>query len=178
MRHEVTAADTATAVGSGDVPVLATPRLIAWMEAATVRSAGPFLADGQTTVGTEIRVGHRRATPVGGGVEITATPPPEVVGRRLTFVVQAVDDSGQVVAAGEIDRGDRRPGTCSSAALTAPPAGTDHPLRPRDLETEGPPVTSGGRPAATPVSRASMAASWSPVSSKSKMKKFSAIRSA
>ncbi|WP_433454941.1 hypothetical protein ACQPXS_43195 [Streptomyces sp. CA-142005] len=39
MRHEVTDADTAVRVGSGDVPVLATPRLIAWMEAATVRAA-------------------------------------------------------------------------------------------------------------------------------------------
>lgn len=104
MHHEVTDADTATAVGSGDVPVLATPRLIAWMEAATVRSARPFLGAGQTTVGTEIRVGHSRATPVGGSVEITATAPRAAVGRRLTFVVQAVDDSGQVVAAGEIDR--------------------------------------------------------------------------
>jgi predicted thioesterase len=126
MHHEVTDADTATAVGSGDVPVLATPRLIAWMEAATVRSAGQFLAAGQTTVGTEIRIGHRRATPVGGSVEITATPPREVAGRRLTFVVQAVDDSGQVVAVGEIDRAivDR------DAFLAALP-GADPPLRPR-----------------------------------------------
>ena len=53
MRYEVTDADTAARVGSGDVPVLATPRLIAWLEAATV---------------------------------------------------QAVDGSGRVVAAGEIDR--------------------------------------------------------------------------
>lgn len=104
MHHPVTEADTASAVGSGDVPVLATPRLIAWMEAATVRAAGRFLGAGQTTVGTGIRIQHRRATPVGGSVEITATPPHEVVGRRLTFVVQAVDDSGQVLAAGEIDR--------------------------------------------------------------------------
>jgi predicted thioesterase len=104
MRHEVTDADTATALGSGDVPVLATPRLIAWMEAATVTTAARFLGDGQTTVGTEIRVRHHRATPVGGGVHISAAPPPEVVGRGLTFVVQATDDHGQVVAAGEIER--------------------------------------------------------------------------
>jgi fluoroacetyl-CoA thioesterase len=126
MHHKVTDTDTATAVGSGDVPVLAMPRLIAWMEAATVRAAGPFLAAGQTTVGTEIRIGHRRATPVDGSVEITATPPRDVAGRRLTFVVQAVDDSGQVVAAGEIDRAivDR------DAFLGALPGG-DRPLRPR-----------------------------------------------
>jgi fluoroacetyl-CoA thioesterase len=59
MRHEVTDADTAAALGSGDVPVLATPRLIAWMEAATVRAAAAFLVKGQTTVGTAIRIEHR-----------------------------------------------------------------------------------------------------------------------
>ena len=41
MHHEVTDIDTAVALGSGDVPVLATPRLIAWMEAATVRPWPP-----------------------------------------------------------------------------------------------------------------------------------------
>jgi fluoroacetyl-CoA thioesterase len=104
MRHEVTDADTAVAVGSGDVSGLATPRLIAWMEAATVQSAAAFLETGQTTVGTAVRIEHRRATRVGGSIEITATPPREADGRRMTFIVQAIDGSGQVVAAGEIDR--------------------------------------------------------------------------
>jgi len=103
MRHDVTDADTAAALGSGDVPVLGTPRLIAWLEAATVRAAAPLLDEGQTTVGTAIRVEHRRATPVGGSVEITATPPP-AADRHLTFDVLAIDGSGQVVAAGQIDR--------------------------------------------------------------------------
>lgn len=104
MRHQVTDTDTATALGSGDVPVLATPRLIAWMEAATVRAAAPFLGTGQTTVGTAIRIEHRRATTVGGSVEITATPPRDPASRRLTFDVQAIDGSGRVVAVGQIDR--------------------------------------------------------------------------
>ena len=103
MRHEVTDADTAAALGSGDVPVLATPRLIAWMEAATVRAAAAFLT-GQTTVGTAIRIEHRRATPVGGSVEITATPSRNAAGSRLTFDVQAIGGSGQLVPAGQIDR--------------------------------------------------------------------------
>jgi fluoroacetyl-CoA thioesterase len=104
MHHEVTEADTAAALGSGDVPVLATPRLIAWMEAATVRAVSAFLGRGQTTVGTAIRIEHRRATPVGGSVDITTTPPRGAAGSHLTFHVQAVDGSGAVVAAGEIDR--------------------------------------------------------------------------
>lgn len=104
MRHEVTDADTAEALGSGDVQVLATPRLIAWMEAATVRAAQAFVGTGQTTVGTSVRIEHRRATPVGGSVDVTAEPLGDERGPRMTFVVHALDDSGQVVAAGEIDR--------------------------------------------------------------------------
>jgi fluoroacetyl-CoA thioesterase len=104
MRHEVTDTDTAVALGSGDVPVLATPRLIAWMEAATVGAVTALLGRGQTTVGTAIRIEHRRATPVGASVEVTATPPRDVAGSRLTFHVEAVDGSGAVIAAGEIDR--------------------------------------------------------------------------
>jgi fluoroacetyl-CoA thioesterase len=103
MRYVVTDADTAASVGSGDVPVLATPRLIAWMEAATVQAAAQFTHRDQTTVGTAVRVEHRRATRVGGSVEVSAEPT-AATGRRLTFVVGATDESGQVVATGEIDR--------------------------------------------------------------------------
>lgn len=99
MIREVTDADTAAALGSGDVPVLATPRLIAWL-----RAAARFVETGQTTVGTAVRVEHRRATPVGGRVEITASPRHDAADRRLTFDVQAVDGSGDVVATGQIDR--------------------------------------------------------------------------
>jgi predicted thioesterase len=43
VRYEVSQADTAITLGSGDVPVLATPRLIAWMEAATLSCSAAFL---------------------------------------------------------------------------------------------------------------------------------------
>jgi fluoroacetyl-CoA thioesterase len=102
--HTVTEADTAASVGSGDVPVLATPTLIAWLEAATVQAAAHLIAPGQTTVGTSVRVDHLRATPVGDTVTVHATPPDEAAGKRLTFQVRAVDASGREVAAGEIDR--------------------------------------------------------------------------
>jgi fluoroacetyl-CoA thioesterase len=104
MPYEVTDTDTAAALGSGDVPVLATPRLIALMEAATVQVAEPYVGVGQTTVGTGVRIEHRRATPVGNSIDIIATPPHTVTGHRLTFGVQAVDSSGHVIATGEIDR--------------------------------------------------------------------------
>ncbi|TGN79216.1 thioesterase [Streptomyces bauhiniae] len=102
--YEVTGADTAVALGSGDVPVLGTPRLIAWLEAATVRAAEPFTGPGRTTVGTAVRVRHLRATPVGGRVTVSAEPAPGTSGGRLTFLVRAVDGTGSVVAEGEIDR--------------------------------------------------------------------------
>jgi len=104
VRYEVVESDTATALGSGDVPVLSTPRLIAWMEAATVACAASFISAGQTTVGTAVRIEHRSPTPVGASVEIAAEPPAAAVGHRLTFAVRATDSSGKVVASGEIDR--------------------------------------------------------------------------
>lgn len=104
MRHEVQEMDTASAVGSGDVPVLATPRLIAWFEAATVEAAAPFLQPGQTSVGVSVHVEHMRASTVGIQLEVSATVQPEEDGRRITFSVNAFDDSGQLVGHGEIVR--------------------------------------------------------------------------
>lgn len=104
MRHEVTDADTAAALGSGDVPVLATPRLIAWMEAATVHSAATLLTPHQTTVGTAVRIEHRRASVVGSSVEVAAVAPEGPAGRRLTFRVRATDAFGTLLAVGEMDR--------------------------------------------------------------------------
>ncbi len=103
MRFDVTESDTASALGSGDVPVLATPRLIAWMEAATVQSAATVLMTSQTTVGTAVRIEHRRATGVGGWVEVTAELS-ATAGDRLVFTLRAVDGSGKLVASGEVDR--------------------------------------------------------------------------
>ena len=69
----VTDQDTAIALGSGDVPVLATPRLIAWMEAATVVAVSPQLDPSSTTVGIEVWIRHRRASAVGAHVEVEVT---------------------------------------------------------------------------------------------------------
>jgi fluoroacetyl-CoA thioesterase len=104
MRYVVTDLDTAEAMGSGDVPVLATPRLIEWMEASTVGAAAAFVEPGMTTVGAAIRVDHPCSTPVGGSVDVTATAPAAAVGRRLTFGVQAIDGSGALEAEGQVDR--------------------------------------------------------------------------
>ncbi|MFF5404345.1 thioesterase family protein [Streptomyces misionensis] len=94
----MTEADTARALGSGEVPVLATPRPIAWLEAATVRAAAPCTGPGEATVGTAVRVRHPRATGVGGRVEVTARPPSGGSGRWLAFAVRAVDAAARLVA--------------------------------------------------------------------------------
>ncbi|TPG18142.1 thioesterase family protein [Pedococcus bigeumensis] len=104
MRHVVTDEDTAISLGSGDVAVLATPRLIAWLEAATVLVAAPLLAEGQTSVGTAVRIDHVKATPVGRSVEVSARLVGPAGSRRLTFEVAATDDAGEAVAGGEITR--------------------------------------------------------------------------
>jgi fluoroacetyl-CoA thioesterase len=110
VRFKVTEADIASTLGTGDVPVLATSRLVTWMEATTVEAAAQFLDAGQTSVGSAVRIKHRRPTPLGGSVDIIAEPSAPAAG-RLTFSVRAFDDSGEPVGAGEIDRAivDREP---------------------------------------------------------------------
>ena len=99
---EVTNNDTAAAVGSGDVNVLATPRLIALAEAATVNALADQLDPESTTVGMRIRVDHLQPTPVGASVTAEASLD-KIDGRRLTFTI-SVSDSGGLVAAGKITR--------------------------------------------------------------------------
>ena len=102
VTHAVADADTATALGSGDVPVLGTPRVLALLEAATVAAVAPALADGQTTVGTRISIEHRAATPVGRTVTARARLV-AVDGRRLSFEVALID--GETIAAfGTVER--------------------------------------------------------------------------
>lgn len=94
--------DTAAKVGSGDVPVLATPRLLALAEMATVQAVRPHLAPGETTVGTRVELQHLAASPTGAHIEIT-TELAEVDGRRLVFTFEA-RDRGTVAGRGTIER--------------------------------------------------------------------------
>jgi fluoroacetyl-CoA thioesterase len=98
----VTDADTAQAVGSGDVPVLATPRLLALAEAATVGATASRLPPGATTVGTRIELDHRSATAIGRTVTAEARLA-KVDGRRLYFEI-LVREGNDVIADGRIER--------------------------------------------------------------------------
>jgi fluoroacetyl-CoA thioesterase len=99
--------DTAIALGSGSLQVLATPRLLAWCEAATCAAIEPSLAEGTTSVGTRVELEHRAASPVGAEVQVTVAAS-YVDGRlhRYTVVAQHSGDDGEpkVVATGEITR--------------------------------------------------------------------------
>ena len=86
----VSGADTAERMGSGDVPVLGTPRLLALAEEATVAAVAEGLPPGHTSVGTVVRLEHLAASPVGMEVAVTAELT-EVDGRRLAFRVSATD---------------------------------------------------------------------------------------
>jgi fluoroacetyl-CoA thioesterase len=89
-RLVVTEADTAGAVGSGDVPVLATPRLLALAEEATVAALLSHLDPGTTSVGVSIALEHTAASAVGAEV-VAEAELTDVDGRRLTFEVRVTD---------------------------------------------------------------------------------------
>jgi predicted thioesterase len=99
---EVSEADTAVALGSGDVPVLGTPRVVALVEEATVAAVAKALGPEQTTVGTRVELDHLAATPVGRGVTAQATLT-AVDGRKLAFDV-VVHDGETVAAKGTVQR--------------------------------------------------------------------------
>lgn len=92
---EVTDKVTAAAVGSGMLPVFATPSMIALIEKAAAESVAPQLEAGTTTVGTRLDVAHTAATPVGMTVR-AVTELIEIDGRRLIFTIQAFDDAGEI----------------------------------------------------------------------------------
>jgi predicted thioesterase len=94
--------DTALALGSGDVAVLATPRLVGLCEEATMSALLGQVGFGCSTVGLSIQFDHLRPTAVGQRVTAEATLD-KVEGRRLYFTVSAKDDRG-LVGAGKVTR--------------------------------------------------------------------------
>ena len=103
---EVAEDDTALALGSGDLPVLGTPRLLALAEAACVAAVAPQLPAGQTTVGAAVSLEHRKPSPLGTPIEVRAELV-EVTGRKLFFGFIAYGpgtDDEAVIGAGTVQR--------------------------------------------------------------------------
>jgi predicted thioesterase len=94
--------DTAVALGSGEVLVLATPRVVCLVEQATVKALDGRLDPGTTHVGMRVQLDHLAPTAVGHKVRAEATLE-RVEGRRLIFNVSVRDDRG-LVAAGKVTR--------------------------------------------------------------------------
>ena len=115
LRFTVSDSDTAIALGSGDVPVLATPRLLAWLEAATVVAAAPWVDSSSTTVGIEAFVRHRRASSVGATIEVEVALVTEL-DRGLAFDVVAREVPSAAVDPARTD---------ASATEPAGPAGRE-----------------------------------------------------
>ena len=85
----------AVAMGSGDLPVLATPAMVAFMENAALSAVEDQLPEGNTTVGAMIQTTHLKPTALGDTGLVTATLL-EVEGRKLTFSVVASDSQGKI----------------------------------------------------------------------------------
>ncbi len=92
---QVTDAQTAEYLGSGALPVLATPAMIALMENAAMLALAPHLEAGQGSVGTAVSVSHTRATGVGQPIEATATIT-HIEGRSIEFTLTASDPYGPI----------------------------------------------------------------------------------
>jgi fluoroacetyl-CoA thioesterase len=99
----VTPGDTALALGSGDLDVLATPRLLAWCESAACAVVRERLGPTATSVGTRVRLEHLAASPVGEQVSVSATLTHED-GRLLKLEVAATGHDGRLLATGEVTR--------------------------------------------------------------------------
>lgn len=84
----VSETNTAIALGSGDLPVFATPAMMALMENAAMLAVADALPDGSSTVGGHIESSHLKPSPIGAEIEATATLE-KIDGRKLYFKVVA-----------------------------------------------------------------------------------------
>jgi fluoroacetyl-CoA thioesterase len=102
VEHLVVDDDTAIAMRSGAVPVLATPRVIALCEEASFSAVETELGPGETTVGTKVQIDHLAPTAPGHTVRAEASVE-KINGRRITFTVSVTDERG-LVAVGRVTR--------------------------------------------------------------------------
>ena len=85
--------NTARTMGSGDLPVFATPAMVALMEHAAMTAVAAALPEGSTTVGSEMNCSHIKPSKLGATISATAVLT-AVEGRKLTFTVGACDEQG------------------------------------------------------------------------------------
>ena len=96
---QVEPANCASAVGSGGLDVFSTPSMIALMEKAAYTLVQESLAEGESTVGTQMNVDHVKASKIGDTITAKAILT-EIDGRKLTFDVSATDSAGNTIGRG------------------------------------------------------------------------------
>ncbi|MCQ2343599.1 MAG: thioesterase family protein [Paludibacteraceae bacterium] len=87
---------TAQVIGSGSLPVLATPALAAWIENVATLTAAPLLSEGETSVGTNINLDHLRKSLIGETIDVSV----ELLsheGRQLCFSAECHNAEGTLV---------------------------------------------------------------------------------
>ena len=98
----VSESDTAISMNTGEVPVLATPRVATLCEQAAFAAVAGAVGPGQTTVGMKIQLDHLAPSAIGNRVVAEAVVE-KVAGRRVMFTVSVNDERG-LIAAGRITR--------------------------------------------------------------------------
>ena len=93
---KVTPHDTAERIGSGALPVLATPIMVAWMENTAMAIAAQGLQPEDTTVGISINVQHTKASAIGETITCTARQT-AANGRKLTFEITCTNADGDII---------------------------------------------------------------------------------
>lgn len=96
---QVTSSNCASAVGSGGLDVFATPSMIALMEQAAYTLVQGSMAEGESTVGTQMNVDHVKASKIGDTITAKAVLT-AIDGRKLTFEVSATDSAGNTIGHG------------------------------------------------------------------------------
>lgn len=91
----VTEENTAKKLGSGLLPVFATPAMVALMESTASNSILKELAENEGTVGISLNVQHVSATPIGMSVYCESELI-EIDKKRLVFKVEAYDEAGLI----------------------------------------------------------------------------------
>ena len=95
LERTVTEEVTAKAMGSGELPVFATPAVVALAEECAWKSVAGELVEGQGTVGTRMELSHLAATPLGMTVRCE-TELVEIDRRKLVFTIAAYDGVDKV----------------------------------------------------------------------------------
>lgn len=98
-KTQVAPTNCASAVGSGGLDVFSTPSMIALMEKAAFTLVHESLAEGESTVGTQMNVDHVKASKIGDTITAKAVLT-AIEGRKLTFDVSATDSAGNTIGHG------------------------------------------------------------------------------